>query len=104
MDWSKVETFKKLSLCMIYRHFLKNMRHYPSKNRFELLTAIQEEFHEKRGLTDPEQIRKERVKAEMGLRHVLYYIDKNKELINNRYHNTDEIEPFAKKKEDLVYF
>jgi hypothetical protein len=98
MDWTKVETFKKLSMLMIYRHFLKNMKAYPSKNRFELLTAIQEEFHEKKGMTDGEQIRKERIKAEMGLRHVLYYIHKNKELLNNQYHNQDNIEPFAKKK------
>lgn len=45
MDFTKVETFKKLSLTMIYRLFLKNMKYYPSKNRFELLTTIQEEFH-----------------------------------------------------------
>lgn len=40
----------------------------------------------------------------MGLRHVFYYIEKNKDLMKNKYHNTDEIEPFAKKKEDRVYF
>lgn len=40
----------------------------------------------------------------MGLRHVFYYIEKNKDLMANRYHNTDEIEPFAKKREDVVYF
>jgi len=34
----------------------------------------------------------------MGLRHMFYYIAKNKELIENKYHNTDNIEPFAKKK------
>lgn len=45
MDFTKVETFKKLSLTTIYRLFLKNMKYYPSKNRFELLTTIQEEFH-----------------------------------------------------------
>lgn len=91
MDFTKLETFKKLSLLMIYRHFLKNMKNYPSKNRFELLTAIQEEFHSKRGLKDAEEIKKERIKAEMGLRHVYYYIHKNSELMSNRYHNHDEI-------------
>lgn len=40
----------------------------------------------------------------MGLRHMYYYIAKNKEMMENRYHNADEIEPFAKKKEDVVYF
>jgi hypothetical protein len=98
MDFTKVEAFKKLSLLMIYRHFLKNMKNYPSKNRFELLNAIQEEFHEKRTMADAEEIRKERIKAEMGLRHVYYYIHKNKDLVNNKYHNQDNIEPFAKKK------
>lgn len=41
MDFKKVDAFKKLSLPLIYRLFLKNMKLYPSKNRFELLTAIQ---------------------------------------------------------------
>lgn len=41
MDFTKVETFKKLSLIMIYRLLLKNMKNYPSKNRYDLLTAIQ---------------------------------------------------------------
>lgn len=49
-------------------------------------------------------MRKMRVKAEMGLRHVMYYIEKNQDLLKNRYHNTDFIEPFAKKKDDVVYF
>lgn len=91
MDFTKLETFKKLSLLMIYRHFLKNMKNYPSKNRYELLTAIQEEFHAKQDLKDPEEIKKERIKAEMGLRHVYYYIHKNSELMQNKYHNHDEI-------------
>jgi hypothetical protein len=34
----------------------------------------------------------------MGLRHMYYYIAKNKELLQNKYHNTDDIEPFAKKR------
>jgi hypothetical protein len=104
MDFKKVDAFKKLSLPLIYRLFLKNMKLYPSKNRFELLTAIQEEFHTNLKLTDPKKINEERIKAEMGLRHVFYYIEKNKDLMANRYHNTDEIEPFAKKREDVVYF
>jgi hypothetical protein len=35
---------------------------------------------------------------------MFYYIQKNKELMANKYHNTDNIEPFAKKKDDVVYF
>ena len=47
----------------------------------------------------------ELVKAEMGLRHVYYYIHKNEEMVRRKvYHNRDEIEPFAKKREDNVYF
>lgn len=34
MDFTKVEAFQKLTLGMIYRLFLKNMKNYPSKNRF----------------------------------------------------------------------
>lgn len=40
----------------------------------------------------------------MGLRHVLYYIEKNEDLKQNKYHNLDEIEPFAKNKEENIYF
>lgn len=57
MDFTKVETFKKLSLTTIYRLFLKNMKYYPSKNRFELLTTIQEEFHENKTLADKDKIK-----------------------------------------------
>ena len=35
----------------------------------------------------------------MGLRHVMYYIEKNKDLVNNKYHNFDHIEPIAKNKD-----
>jgi len=42
MDYTKIETFKKLSTITIYRLFLKNMKLYPSKNRFDLLSTIQE--------------------------------------------------------------
>ena len=104
MDYKKIETFQKLSLQMIYRLFLKNMKLYPSRNRFELLTTIQEEFHEHKLLKDSAKAQAERTKAQMGLRHMYYYIAKNEEMLQNKYHNTDEIEPFAKKKEDVVYF
>lgn len=30
-------------------------------------------------------------KAQMGLRHVLYYIEKNEQLKRNQYHNEDDI-------------
>ena len=66
---------------MIYRLFLKNMKHYPSKNRFELLNTIQEEFHENKKLVDAEKIKTETTKAQMGLRHMYYYIAKNKEML-----------------------
>ncbi len=104
MDFKSTEAFKKLALTAIYRLFLKNMKYYPSKNRFELLTSIQEEFHDNKKMTDEQKIKKERIKAEMGLRHMYYYIHKNSELMSNKYHNTDIIEPFAKKKQDMVYF
>ena len=46
MDYTKVEIFQRLSMQMVYRLFLKNMKHYPSKNRLELLHTIQDEFHQ----------------------------------------------------------
>lgn len=58
MDFKSTDAFRKLTLTTIYRLFLKNMKSYPSKNRFELLTSIQEEFHENKKLTDHEQIKK----------------------------------------------
>lgn len=54
MDFKSTDAFRKLTLTTIYRLFLKNMKSYPSKNRFELLTSIQEEFHENKKLTDHE--------------------------------------------------
>ena len=81
MDFTKLEGFKKLSTLMIYRLFLKNMKNYPSKNRFELLAAIQDEFQAHKTLTDAESIQKERTKAEMGLRHIYYYIHKNRQMV-----------------------
>jgi hypothetical protein len=63
LDFRKVEDFKALSLLMIYRLLLKNMKFYPSKNRFDLLTTIQEEFHEKKNLKDEKQLKEEKIKA-----------------------------------------
>ncbi len=34
MDFRKLETFQKMSMLLVYRLFLKNMKFYPSKNRF----------------------------------------------------------------------
>ncbi len=50
---------------------------------------------------DQEQARK---KAEMGLRHIAYYIMKSSDLLKDQYHNTDVIEPYSKSKDDVVYF
>jgi len=35
---------------------------------------------------------------------MFYYISKNQDFKNNKYSNADNIEPFTKKKEDLIYF
>ena len=61
--------------------------------------AVQDEFHE--NISEALEVNQQqmRKKAEIGLRHILYYNIKNKELLKNQYHNTDFIEPFAKKKE-----
>lgn len=40
----------------------------------------------------------------MGLRHVMYYIEKNQLLKQNKYHNNDDVEPIVKSKDEKIYF
>lgn len=103
-QYYKVAELSKISTLTMYRMLLKNLKLYPSTNRFDIMIAMQDEFHNSRKITDPEQARKSRTKAEMGLRHVLYYIEKNELVKQNKYHDNDDIEPFAKSKEETVYF
>ena len=42
MNYTNKEELAKLSLCTIYRMLVKNMKDYPSKNRFPILLAIKE--------------------------------------------------------------
>jgi hypothetical protein len=35
---------------------------------------------------------------EIGVRHVMYYVEKNELLKQNKYHENDDIEPIIKKK------
>ena len=84
----KLAELEKLSMRTVYRMLLKNMKSYPSKNRFGILEAVQEEFRENRRVPEAEAV-KLRKKAQMGFRHVMYYIEKNKDLMKNKYHNYD---------------
>ena len=69
----KVAELEKLSMKTIYRMLLKNLKLYPSINRYSIMVAVQDEYRESLSAS-PEQVVKMRKKAQMGLRHVLYYI------------------------------
>lgn len=38
------EELAKMPILMVYRHLLKNMVHYPSAKRYELIIAVKEGF------------------------------------------------------------
>lgn len=111
----KKDILSKLSTKTIYRLLLKNMKYYPSKNRFGIMMAIKEgnsiyikkklEFHQSKDITDEKSIKVERKKAWMGLAHVLYYKEKVNEF-NNNYSMTDTgfTEPLNPKDKDFIYF
>jgi len=62
MSISNLSEVNNLTVKAMYRLFLKNMRYYPSKNRFEVLLAVKEEFHDHKAITDERQIRIEKYK------------------------------------------
>ena len=77
------EEILKLSTLTIYRMLIKNFQFYPSKNRFQIMLAIKEDFKENKNLTDKKKIFIEDKKARMGLAHLFLYKAKNKELQEN---------------------
>lgn len=42
----------KLSTLTIYRMLIKNFKFYPSKNRFQIMLAMKEDFKENKNLKD----------------------------------------------------
>lgn len=47
----KVAELEKLGLITVYRMLLKNLKHYPSVNRYSIMVAVQDEFRENVNLT-----------------------------------------------------
>jgi Complex 1 protein (LYR family) len=60
----------------LYRAILKNGRHYPSRNRNEIINEARELFREHKVLTDQDKIRKELENARVGLNELLMYAPK----------------------------
>lgn len=48
--------YHAMNALQLYRTLLKSMRAYPSKNRFQLIVAMQEEFRQNKTLTDQKKI------------------------------------------------
>lgn len=97
--------YQALKPLMTYRRLLKGLRKYPSKNRYELLLAMQDEFRENQKLTDPIKMENERKKAIVGAQHVDYYVQKSQEFEQGGRVTPDEVRHsvFSDKK-DFVYF
>jgi len=95
----------KLSTLTLYRLLLKNVKHYPSKNRFGIMMAIKEEFRDKRNISEEREIFVERKKAWMGVAHLQLYKEKAAELETN-YSLTDRsfTESLNPKDKDFIYF
>ena len=113
------EYLSSLSLLTVYRQILKNIKYYPSKNRFQLILATKEgsslifyfklipkfiEFRKSKELKDERQIFLERKKAWMGLAHVLYYKERADEFYNNYAMVQQYIPPINPKDKDFIYF
>jgi hypothetical protein len=64
----------------LYRYLLKSMKLYPSRNKYQLILAMQDEFRTNKTLTDPKMISEEIRKAVIGAQHVGYYVKKSREL------------------------
>ena len=50
------ELIQRMSVLALYRTLLKNMKFYPSKNRFQILLATKEEFRDNLNLKDEKRI------------------------------------------------
>jgi hypothetical protein len=100
-----LEEIEKMSARTLYRELFKNMRFYPSKNRFNILLALREEFRDNANLTDPKKIVIELKKARIGLSHLDLYKKKSIEFVS-MYRMKDE--EFSRglnpKNKDFIYF
>ena len=99
---AQYQAMKPLAL---YRHLLKSMKLYPSRNRYPLLLAMQDEFRSNRSLTDPKLIGIEVRKAITGAQHVDYYVYKSKELAQGgRIDPSEQKHSVFTERKDFIYF
>ena len=95
----------KLSTITLYRMLIKNMKYYPSKNRFNLLVATKEEFRDSRNLKDEKLIKVEIKKARLGVAHVILYKEKMEELYTKEGIKSDRFrDSLNTKDDDFIYF
>lgn len=59
MSSNNINDIANLSAKTMYRLFMKNMIFYPSKNRFQILMAIKEEFRDNIKITDEKKMKVE---------------------------------------------
>ncbi|EAS01473.1 complex 1 protein, LYR family protein (macronuclear) [Tetrahymena thermophila SB210] len=105
MSTNSLADVANLTTKTIYRLLLKNMKYYPSKNRFQIMMAIREEFRENKQLTDEKKIKIERKKARIGLAHVLMYKDKGQEFVESYRIKDDPSDlHFNPRDKDFIYF
>ncbi|KAL4461041.1 hypothetical protein ABPG74_016513 [Tetrahymena malaccensis] len=105
MSTSSLAEVANLTTKTMYRLLLKNMKYYPSKNRFQIMMAVREEFRENKALTDEKKIKIERKKARIGLAHVLMYKDKGKEFVESYRIKDDHSDlHFNPRDKDFIYF
>lgn len=100
-----LEEIEKMTARTLYRELFKNMKFYPSKNRFNILLALREEFRDHANLKDPKKIEIELKKARIGLSHLDLYKKKSVEFVS-MYRMKDE--EFSRglnpKNKDFIYF
>ncbi|CDW74305.1 UNKNOWN [Stylonychia lemnae] len=103
----RVNNFEKLTARQLYRGILKNVRHYPSRNREMMREAILEDAKEWRQINDELEKKKAIKKMRMLYAHFLLYQQKMEELTSD----SDAIDKHVgftdlnrKKDEDFVYF
>lgn len=105
MNYTHKEVLSKLSTLTLYRLLVKNLRFYPSKNRFQVLLAVKEEFRDHVDLPkDSRECKQERKKAEVGLAHVMLYKSKADEMRENYSVKAEVHESLNPRGEDFIYF
>ena len=70
------KAIKEMNPTTLYRMLMKNIKYYPSKNRFEIMLEIKHEFRRHISLKEPKLLSIELKKARIGVAHILMYKEK----------------------------